>query len=84
MTTPAFILSAAAVKERCPERLYGRHENPGRRQLSLTKFLLITDEPMPLGISPSVQPHPERADFATDLFCFSPASWTRSITQAEK
>jgi 3-polyprenyl-4-hydroxybenzoate decarboxylase len=47
----------------------------GEGQLSLTKFLMITDTPMPLqDFRPLLQHILERADFQTDLFVFSPVS----------
>ena len=66
-------LSAAVVRER-----YGREAMAsgfrilGEGQLSLTKFLLLTDAPLDLRDFPSVLRHIlERADFRTDLFLFA-------------
>ena len=69
-------LAAAVVKERYPrEAFMAGMRILGEGQLSLTKFLLITDEPMPLKeFRPLLSHILERADFATDLFVFSPVS----------
>jgi UbiD family decarboxylase len=69
-------LAAAIVRER-----YGREAfMAGLRilsegQLSLTKFLMITDTPLPLQrFRPLLTHILERADFSSDLFVFSPVS----------
>jgi 3-polyprenyl-4-hydroxybenzoate decarboxylase len=47
----------------------------GEGQLSLTKFLMLTDASLPLNqFRPFLMHVLERADFATDLFVFSPVS----------
>ena len=46
----------------------------GEGQLSLTKFLLVTDARLPLGFPPLLTHILERADFSSDLFVFSPVS----------
>jgi 3-polyprenyl-4-hydroxybenzoate decarboxylase len=69
-------LAAAVVKERYPrEAFMAGMRILGQGQLSLTKFLLITDSPMPLKeFRPLLTHILERADFASDLFVFSPVS----------
>jgi 4-hydroxybenzoate decarboxylase subunit C len=69
-------LAAAVVKERYPrEAFMAGMRILGEGQLSLTKFLMITDTPMPLKeFRPLLTHILERADFASDLFIFSPVS----------
>ena len=69
-------LAAAVVKERYPrEAFMAGMRILGEGQLSLTKFLLLTDTPMPLKEFRPLFTHVlERADFATDLFIFAPVS----------
>jgi UbiD family decarboxylase len=69
-------LAAATVSERYPrEAFMAGMRILGEGQLSLTKFLLITDAPLPLQhFRPLLSHILERADFATDLFVFSPVS----------
>jgi 4-hydroxybenzoate decarboxylase subunit C len=66
-------LAAAVVKERYPrEAFMAAMRILGEGQLSLTKFLLITDSPMPLQKFRALLTHIlERADFASDLYVFS-------------
>jgi UbiD family decarboxylase len=69
-------LAAAIVKERYHrEAFMAGMRILGEGQLSLTKFLLITDSPISLQeFRPLLTHILERADFATDLFVFSPVS----------
>ena len=69
-------LAAAIVKERYHrEAFMAGMRILGEGQLSLTKFLLITDSPIPLREFRRLLIHIlERADFASDLFVFSPVS----------
>ena len=69
-------LAAAVVSERyLHEAFMSGMRILGEGQLSLTKFLMITDTPIPLReFRPLFQHILERADFATDLFVFSPVS----------
>ena len=69
-------LAAAVVSERYRhEAFMAGMRILGEGQLSLTKFLMITDAPLPLReFRPLFQHILERADFATDLFIFSPVS----------
>lgn len=67
-------LAGAVVQERYPrEAFVAAMRILGEGQLSLTKFLLLTDAPLPLREFRPLLTHVlERADFATDLFVFSP------------
>jgi len=63
----------------------------GEGQLSLTKFLMVTDAPLPLQeFRPLLVHILERADFATDLFIFSNVSQdtldytTRTLNEGSK
>jgi 4-hydroxybenzoate decarboxylase subunit C len=69
-------LAAAAVKERYhKEAFMAGLRILGEGQLSLTKFLMITDALLPLKHFRPLFTHIlERADFASDLFIFSPVS----------
>jgi len=69
-------LAAAVVRERYPrEAFMAGLRILGEGQLSLTKFLMITDTPMPLqDFRPLLRHILARADFSTDLFVFSPVS----------
>ncbi|MDR1727768.1 MAG: UbiD family decarboxylase [Acidobacteriota bacterium] len=69
-------LAAAVVSERYPrEAFMAGLRILGEGQLSLTKFLLLTDAPLPLReFRPLLTHILERADFATDLFIFSPVA----------
>jgi len=69
-------LAAAVVSERYRhEAFMAGMRILGEGQLSLTKFLMLTDSPIPLReFRPLLQHILERADFATDLFVFSPVS----------
>ncbi len=69
-------LAAATVKERYPrEAFMAGMRILGEGQLSLTKFLLITDALLPLKeFRPLLTHILERADFASDLFVFSHVS----------
>jgi UbiD family decarboxylase len=69
-------LAAAIVNERYHrEAFMAGMRILGEGQLSLTKFLLITDSRMPLQeFRPLLTHILERADFATDFFVFSPVS----------
>ena len=69
-------LAAAVVSERYRhEAFMAGMRILGEGQLSLTKFLMLTDAPLPLRkFRPLFQHILERADFATDLFIFSPVS----------
>ena len=66
-------LSAAVVEERyARESMVSAFRILGEGQLSLTKFLLLTDSPVDLRDFPATLRHVlERADFRTDLFVFS-------------
>jgi 4-hydroxybenzoate decarboxylase subunit C len=69
-------LAAAVVKERYPrEAFMAALRILGEGQLSLTKFLLITDAPVSLKSFRTVLTHLlERADFSSDLYVFAPVS----------
>ncbi len=69
-------LAAAVVRERYPrEAFMAALRILGEGQLSLTKFLMITDTPLPLKqFRPLLNHVLERADFASDLFVFSHVS----------
>ncbi len=69
-------LAAAVVKERYhKEAFMAALRILGEGQLSLTKFLMVTDAILPLQkFRPLLIHILERADFATDLFVFSPSS----------
>ncbi|MCL2877655.1 MAG: UbiD family decarboxylase [Acidobacteria bacterium] len=69
-------LAAAVVSERYRyEAFMAGMRILGEGQLSLTKFLMLTDAPLPLReFRPFFQHILERADFSTDLFIFSPVS----------
>lgn len=69
-------LAGAVVKERYPhEAFMAGLRILGEGQLSLTKFLILTDAPIPLQQFRALLTHVlERADFASDLFVFSPVS----------
>ena len=69
-------LAAAIVSERYRhEAFMAGMRILGEGQLSLTKFLMLTDTHLPLREFRLVFRHIlERADFATDLFIFSPVS----------
>lgn len=69
-------LAAAVVRERYPrEAFMAGLRILGEGQLSLTKFLLLTDAPLALkSFKPLLVHILERADFARDLFVFSPVS----------
>ena len=69
-------LAAAVVSERYRrEAFMAGMRILGEGQLSLTKFLILTDMPLPLReFRPLFQHILERADFAVDLFIFSPVS----------
>ncbi len=69
-------LAAAVVKERYPKEAFmAGLRILGEGQLSLTKFLMITDAPASLKqFRPLLTHILERADFASDLFVFSPVS----------
>ena len=69
-------LAAAVVSERYRhEAFMAGMRILGEGQLSLTKFLMLTDAPLDLRkFRPLLQHILERADFATDLFIFSPVS----------
>lgn len=66
-------LSAAVVRDRyAREALASAFRILGEGQLSLTKFLLLTDAPQDLRDFPALLSHVlARADFATDLYVFS-------------
>jgi len=66
-------LSAAVVHERYKrETMTSAFRILGEGQLSLTKFLLLTDRPVDLRDFPTTLQHIlERADFRTDLFVFA-------------
>lgn len=66
-------LSAAVVRERYKrETMTSAFRILGEGQLSLTKFLLLTDRPVDLRDFPATLRHIlERADFRTDLFVFA-------------
>jgi 4-hydroxybenzoate decarboxylase subunit C len=69
-------LAAAVVKERYPKEAFmAAMRILGEGQLSLTKFLMLTDTVLPLHqFRPLLIHILERADFASDLFVFSPVS----------
>jgi UbiD family decarboxylase len=69
-------LAAAVVKERYwKEAFMAAQRILGEGQLSLTKFLLVTDAHLPLKeFRPLLTHILERADFATDLYVFSNVS----------
>ena len=69
-------LAAAVVKERYPKEAFmAAMRILGEGQLSLTKFLMLTDAPLSLReFRPFLTHILERADFASDLFVFSPVS----------
>jgi UbiD family decarboxylase len=69
-------LTGAVVKERYHrEAFMAAMRILGEGQLSLTKFLMLTDTPLPLNQFRALLVHVlERADFASDLFVFSPVS----------
>jgi 4-hydroxybenzoate decarboxylase subunit C len=69
-------LAAAVVRERYRhEAFMAGMRILGEGQLSLTKFLLITDTPLSLQqFRPLLAHILERADFSSDLFIFSPVS----------
>ena len=69
-------LAAAVVRDRYPKEAFmAGLRILGEGQLSLTKFLLLTDTPLPLHrFRPLLQHILERADFSKDLFVFSPVS----------
>jgi len=69
-------LTAAVVKERYPKEAFmAGMRILGEGQLSLTKFLMLTDTPLSLKrFRPFLMHVLERADFSSDLFVFSPVS----------
>jgi 4-hydroxybenzoate decarboxylase subunit C len=69
-------LAGAVVRERYPKEAFmAAMRILGEGQLSLTKFLMVTDTPLPLRhFRPFLVHVLERADFASDLFVFSPVS----------
>lgn len=69
-------LAAAVVSERYPKEAFmAGLRILGEGQLSLTKFLLLTDASLePKKFRPFLRHVLERADFQTDLFVFSPVS----------
>jgi 4-hydroxybenzoate decarboxylase subunit C len=69
-------LAGAVVRERYPKEAFmAGMRILGEGQLSLTKFLMLTDADIPLQDFRRLLTHIlERADFATDLFVFSPVS----------
>jgi UbiD family decarboxylase len=69
-------LSAAVVKDRYKrEALVSAFRILGEGQLSLTKFLLLTDKPVDLKDFPALLEHLlERCQFETDLYIFSNTS----------
>ncbi len=69
-------LAAAVVRERYPKEAFmAALRILGEGQLSLTKFLMVTDAPIPLqNFRPLLRHILERADFTTDLHIFSPVS----------
>ena len=69
-------LASAVVKERYHrEAFMAGLRILGEGQLSLTKFLMVTDSPLPLKKFRTVLTHIlERADFSCDLFVFSHVS----------
>jgi 3-polyprenyl-4-hydroxybenzoate decarboxylase len=85
-------LAAAVVRERYrKEAFMAALRILGEGQLSLTKFLLVTDARLPLKEFRSLLVHVlERADFATDLHIFSNVSQdtldytTRTINEGSK
>ncbi len=85
-------LAAAVVKNRYPREAFAAAMRIlGEGQLSLTKFLMVTDRSMPLRNFRRLLCHVlERADFASDLFVFSNVSQdtldytTRTINEGSK
>jgi UbiD family decarboxylase len=85
-------LAAAVVRERYrKEAFMAAQRILGEGQLSLTKFLIVTDAHLPLRKFRPLLVHVlERADFATDLFIFSNVSQdtldytTRTINEGSK
>jgi UbiD family decarboxylase len=69
-------LAAAVVKERYPKEAFmAGMRILGEGQLSLTKFLMLTDTSLSLKqFRPFLTHVLERADFASDFFVFSPVS----------
>ncbi|MBN2243667.1 MAG: UbiD family decarboxylase [Acidobacteria bacterium] len=69
-------LAAAVVRERYPREAFAAALRIlGEGQLSLTKFLMVTDTPVQLQDFRALMRHIlERADFSTDLHVFSPVS----------
>jgi 4-hydroxybenzoate decarboxylase subunit C len=69
-------LAAAVVHNRYPKEAFmAALRILGEGQLSLTKFLILTDAPIPSNrFRPFLTHVLERADFASDLFVFSPVS----------
>jgi 4-hydroxybenzoate decarboxylase subunit C len=69
-------LAAAVVRERYPKEAFmAALRILGEGQLSLTKFLMVTDARLDLKqFRPLLTHILERADFASDLFIFSPVS----------
>jgi len=69
-------LAVAVVKERYPKEAFmAAMRILGEGQLSLTKVLMLTDTPLPLRqFRPFLTHVLERADFASDLFVFSPVA----------
>jgi 4-hydroxybenzoate decarboxylase subunit C len=69
-------LAAAVVQERYPKEAFmAALRILGEGQLSLTKFLMVTDARLDLKqFRPLLTYILERADFASDLFIFSPVS----------
>jgi 4-hydroxybenzoate decarboxylase subunit C len=69
-------LAAAVVRERYPKEAFmAALRILGEGQLSLTKFLMVTDARLDLKqFRPLLTHILERADFASDLFVFSPVS----------
>jgi 3-polyprenyl-4-hydroxybenzoate decarboxylase len=85
-------LASAVVRERYRrEAFMAAMRILGEGQLSLTKFLMVTDAPLPLqDFRPLLVHILERADFATDLFIFSNVSQdtldytTRTLNEGSK
>ena len=69
-------LAGAVVAERYPKEAFmAAMRILGEGQLSLTKFLMVTDAPLPLkDFRPFLTHILERADFASDFFVFSHVS----------
>ena len=69
-------LAAAVVRDRYPKEAFmAGMRILGEGQLSLTKFLMLTDTPIsPSRFRPFFTHVLERADFTSDLFVFSPVS----------